>query len=54
MEFFEDGSLELYNLADDLGEQKDLAAALPQKAKALHAQLTRWRGRTKAPMPTPK
>ena len=53
MEFFEDGRLELYNLRDDPGERKDLAASMPDKAKELHAQLASWREAIGAPMPTP-
>jgi arylsulfatase A-like enzyme len=53
MEFYEDGRLELYNLADDLGETKDLAAAMPDKARELHAKLAAWRRAIQAPMPTP-
>lgn len=38
-----DGSgVELYNLADDLGEQHDLAAANPEKVKELRARLDDW------------
>jgi hypothetical protein len=53
MEFFEDGRLELYNLRDDIGETKNLAATMPDKAKELHARLVAWRAEIKAPMPTP-
>ncbi|MCX7826507.1 MAG: DUF4976 domain-containing protein, partial [Verrucomicrobiae bacterium] len=53
MEFFEDGRLELYNLKDDIGEQKNLAAAMPEKAKELHDKLVAWRKSVNAPMPTP-
>jgi arylsulfatase A-like enzyme len=53
MEFLEDGHLELYNLKDDLGETKNLAATHPDKAKELHARLIAWRKETNAPMPTP-
>ncbi len=53
MEFLEDGRLELYNLRDDIGETKNLAAAEPEKAKELHAKLVAWRNEIKAPMPTP-
>lgn len=52
MEFFEDGHLELYNLRDDLGEQKNLAADNPEKTKELHAKMIAWREAIKAPMPT--
>jgi arylsulfatase A-like enzyme len=52
MEFLEDGRLELYNLRDDIGEQKNLATALPEKTKELHSRLIAWRQEIKAPMPT--
>ncbi|MBI4664567.1 MAG: sulfatase [Verrucomicrobia bacterium] len=52
-EFFEDGRLELYNLRDDIGEKNNLAAAMPAKAKELHARLAAWRKEIHAPMPTP-
>ncbi|MFN0079319.1 MAG: sulfatase [Prosthecobacter sp.] len=52
MEYFEDGRLELYNLKDDIGEQKNLAAEMPEKAKELHAKMLAWRESIKAPMPT--
>jgi arylsulfatase A-like enzyme len=53
-EFFEDGRLELYNLRDDLGEQKNLAAALPERVHEMHARLKAWREEVKAPMPQPR
>ena len=34
--------LKLYNLAKDIGETKDLAAALPDKVKELQADWTEW------------
>ncbi|MDZ4401540.1 sulfatase [Prosthecobacter sp.] len=52
MEFFEDGRLELYNLKDDIGETKNLATEMPEKAKELHAKMITWREEIKAPMPT--
>ncbi|NLY00249.1 MAG: sulfatase [Rhodopirellula sp.] len=51
LEFFEDGRLELYNLKDDIGEMKNLAAAQPDKVNELHAQLIAWRSEINAPMP---
>ena len=51
MEFLEDGRLELYNLREDLGETRNLAAAIPERTKALHAKLVAWRADVKAPMP---
>lgn len=52
LEYFEDGRLELYNLADDPGEAKNLAATEPERAKALQAKLAAWRTQLSAPMPT--
>ncbi len=52
MEYFEDGRLELYNLKDDIGEQKNLATEMPEKAKELHVKMIAWREAIKAPMPT--
>jgi arylsulfatase A-like enzyme len=53
IEWFEDGSLELFNLRDDLGERKNLAAENPEKTRELHAKLIAWRAATSAVMPTP-
>ena len=51
MEFFEDGRLELYNLRDDIGETKNLASEIPDKAKEMHEQLVAWRQTVNAPIP---
>jgi len=51
MEYIEDGKLELYNLRDDIGETKNLAAEMPDKAKELHTRLVAWRKEVNAPMP---
>ena len=53
-EYFEDGGLELYNLARDIGERNNLADKMPDKTKELHAIMLRWRKETKAPVPTEK
>lgn len=53
MEFFEDGRLELYDLAKDIGETNNLAASQPEKAKQLHEQLKAWRSEIRAAMPAP-
>lgn len=52
IEFFEDGRIELYNLAKDIGETKDLAESMPDKANQLHAMLVAWRKKVNAPVPT--
>jgi len=54
IEFFEDNRLELYNLADDIGEAADLAEKMPEKAKELHDRLVAWRKAVNAPVPTEK
>jgi arylsulfatase A-like enzyme len=51
LEFLEDGRLELYNLRTDLGETKNLAAALPERAQSMYARLVAWRAATQAAMP---
>ena len=43
IEFFSDGKMELYNLADDLGETKDLRLSRPQIASRLYDKLATWR-----------
>jgi arylsulfatase A-like enzyme len=53
IEFYEDNHVELYNLAADVGETKDLASALPERADALRVQLHDWRQSLAAQMPTP-
>jgi len=52
IEFFDDETLELYNLKDDLGEQNDLIGKLPQLARQLHGRLEAWRKSVGAKMPT--
>jgi arylsulfatase A-like enzyme len=53
MEFYEDQHLELYNLAEDLGETRNLASEQPGKAKELQERLGAWRRSIQAKMPTP-
>jgi hypothetical protein len=52
MEFFEDGRLELDNLAGDIGETNNLAQKMEGKTKELHAKMLAWRSAINAPMPT--
>lgn len=52
IEFFEDGSLELYNLKDDIGESNNLAQTKPELASRLQKQLASWRSGVGARMPT--
>jgi arylsulfatase A-like enzyme len=52
IEWYEDGQLELFNLRQDIGEQKNLAGENPGKAKELQELLAGWRTRVGAVMPT--
>lgn len=53
IEFFEDGSLELYNLREDIGEENDLSDQKPNVRDRLHDLLTEWRREMEAKMPRP-
>jgi arylsulfatase A len=52
IEFFEDGSLELYNLKDDPRETTNLAAKQPERAQQLLKELKAWRKSVGAQMPS--
>ena len=43
IEFFDDSTNELYNLEDDIGETRNLAAKNPDKVKMLAEELHAWR-----------
>jgi arylsulfatase A len=53
IEFFDDMRVELYNLHDDIGEQRNLALEMPAKAHELRARLHAWRMEVGAQMPSP-
>jgi arylsulfatase A-like enzyme len=53
IEHFEDGGVELYNLMEDLGETKDLAASEPARADDLRGKLQAWQASVGARMPMP-
>jgi arylsulfatase A-like enzyme len=53
MEFMEDKRVELYNLAEDIGEKSNLATTQADQAKTLLAKLHAWQAEIQAPMPTP-
>jgi arylsulfatase A-like enzyme len=42
IENYEDGSVQLYNLRDDVGEKKDLAQAQAERVKTMRAKLHAW------------
>ncbi|MCP4258608.1 MAG: sulfatase [Planctomycetes bacterium] len=51
IEWYEDNSVELYNLKSDIGEKHDLAKEMPEKAAELQGMLAQWRKQMKAKMP---
>jgi len=53
IEFFDEDSVELYRLSDDLGERRNLAAAMPDRVKQLRARLAGWRKEAGGVMPAP-
>ena len=53
VEHFEDGRVQLFDLATDEGEQHDLATERPERAAELRARLDAWRNEVGAAMPTP-
>jgi arylsulfatase A len=53
IEFLADMRVELYNLKDDIGEQRELARQMPDKVEELRNRLHAWREEVGAQMPTP-
>jgi uncharacterized sulfatase len=53
IEFYETGTIELYDLSHDVSEANNLAETEPDRAKNLKAELARWRERVGARMPKP-
>jgi len=51
IEFFEDGRVELYDLAADPGETRNVAAEQPRLAAELRQLLADWRRRVEAKIP---
>ena len=51
IEYFDKGTVELYNLVDDIAEQHNLAKKLPKKAAELQKRLKAWRGDVGARIP---
>ncbi|MDX1627932.1 MAG: sulfatase-like hydrolase/transferase [Fulvivirga sp.] len=54
IQFFEENTIELYNLADDIGEHYNLADIYKDKSHELLKKLESWRRELDAPMPRPK
>lgn len=53
IEFYDNGQVELYNLARDIGETTNLAGSLPQRTAALRKMLSDWRKDVGAEAPPP-
>ena len=53
IEFFEDGRIELYDLAGDPGEKHDLSQEQPELAQSMTATLQQWRQDVEAKIPKP-
>ena len=53
LEYFENGTIQLFDLRHDPGEQHDLAAAKPEIAAKLREMLNSWRTRVSAQMMEP-
>ncbi len=53
LEYFENGTVQLFNLRTDPGEQHDLANAEPERAAELKAMLHAWRQSVNAQMMEP-
>lgn len=53
IKWYQGNELELFNLADDLGETKDLSAEMPERVRQLDGKLTAWLKSTGAKLPRP-
>jgi len=53
IEWYEDGTLELFNLREDPSETRNVATEMPAKVQELSAKLKAWRTDVAAIMPTP-
>jgi hypothetical protein len=51
--YWDGGRDELYNLAEDVGEQKDLAGKNPEKVRELRSPLDRWLSDVGGRIPAP-
>lgn len=53
LDYFENNTVQLFNLKDDPGEQNDLSKQMPEKVKELKSLLDQWRKDVKADMMQP-
>ena len=50
LEYFENGTVQLFDLENDLGEQNDLSKTHPKKSEELRKDLEDWRKKVRAKM----
>lgn len=53
LEYFENNTVQLFNLKEDLGEQNDISASNPEKVNELRTKLHQWRAKINAQMMEP-
>jgi len=53
IENFDSGQFELYSLADDISEKRNLAAEHPDRVQQLKGKLAAWRRKVRATVPSP-
>ena len=51
VEFFDTGTVELYHLAEDVGEEHDLSGKMPFRTAAMRVRLAEWRASVGATIP---
>ena len=54
IEYYENGTIQLFDLEQDIGEQRNLASNKPEVARRLLTRLHNWRRQVDARMPPPK
>ncbi len=54
LDYYENGTVQLFDLLNDVGETNDLSKTQPELAARLLGQLNRWRTEVDAKMPYPK
>jgi hypothetical protein len=53
LEYFENNTVQLFDLRQDIGEQNDLSLEMPEKTSELRTMLHTWRERVSAQMMLP-
>jgi arylsulfatase A len=53
LEYFENGTVQLFNLKNDIGERNDLSEIEVEKTKELKEKLYQWRKKVEAQMMAP-